>query len=82
MVGKPLPTSSDSGTPIEEISRLIGHKSTTDCYRAGLSQADTPGAAERCRRHGPDLRASQGRSVTQLVTQDVGDGRPNNAASA
>jgi integrase len=40
---------SDSGIPIEEISRLVGYSSTTG-YRAGLSPPDSagdPGPSDR-----------------------------------
>jgi integrase len=46
---------SDSDMPVEEISRLVGHKNTTR-DRVGLRQADPARPATRGRCHGPHLQ--------------------------
>ena len=58
---------SDSGVPVEQISRLVGPQRHHG-HRAHLPQADPPCPRRRRDRHGPHLPASAG-VVTHLVTQ-------------
>jgi integrase len=69
---------SDSGVPIENIARLVGHTGGSD--RDGIPPADTPGPPGRRRGHGPHFCQGGQRSValagivTHFVTQT--DSRP------
>ncbi|WP_440070044.1 hypothetical protein [Streptosporangium sp. OZ121] len=59
---------SDSGVPLEDIARLVGHRGTA-VTGAGLPEADPPGPARRGGGDGPDLHVT-GAIVTQLATQN------------
>ncbi|MEV4170283.1 tyrosine-type recombinase/integrase [Nonomuraea sp. NPDC049709] len=62
---------SDKGLPLEEISRLVGHKSTAVTEIVRLPQADPSRSPARSHRHGRDLQGQLGALVTHLDTQKI-----------
>jgi hypothetical protein len=57
---------SDSGTPIEEIARLVGHR-MHGSYRVGLPSSDQAGSPDRRSGHGPHLPLAARCLVPHLV---------------
>lgn len=66
---------SDSGVPIENIARLVGHAWRVRCHRDGLPPADTPSAAGRRRGDGPYLRQAVQRCVALSLSPNLSPSR-------
>jgi hypothetical protein len=62
---------SDSGIPVEKISRLVGHKSTVVTEFVYRKQIPS-GTAERGRGHGPDIRRRADLRVPGFPNADLG----------